>query len=135
MAKTKQRHIIGPIEYVTLVGNHGEARVKAKIDTGATRTSVDLWLAARIGLGPTVDVARVKSAMTDEPKRRPVVRGIIRVGGYEFKLPVSIEDRSDMTYPILVGMDVLKSGRFLIDPTKRTKQRFSVQLKQTMQSE
>ena len=41
-------------------------RVKSKVDTGATRTSVDVWLAANIGLGPTVDVAKVKSAFLDE---------------------------------------------------------------------
>ena len=38
--------VIGPIEYVKVIGDHGEARVKGKVDTGSSRTSVDVWLAA-----------------------------------------------------------------------------------------
>lgn len=116
----KERIIIGPIEYVKIIGHHGEARVKGKIDTGATRTSVDVWLAANIGLGPTVDVAKVKSALLDEVRSRPLVRSVVEIAGERFALPVSVNDRSDMRYPVLVGMDILSSGRFLIDPAKKT---------------
>ncbi len=119
MLKKIERVVIGPIEYVKVIGHHGEARVKGKIDTGASRTSVDVWLAANIGLGPTVDVAKVKSAFLDSVRTRPIVRGIVEVAGVRLTLPVSVSDRSDMRYPVLIGMDVLKSGRFLIDPTKR----------------
>ena len=116
----KGRTIIGPIEFVTVIGHHGEARVKGKVDTGATRTSVDVWLAANIGLGPTVDVAKVKSALLDEVRSRPLVRATVEIGGEQFALPVSVNDRSDMRYPVLVGMDILRVGRFLIDPAKKT---------------
>ncbi|HMK82453.1 MAG TPA: RimK/LysX family protein [Candidatus Bathyarchaeia archaeon] len=116
---TADRILIGPIEYVRVIGHHGEAQVKGKVDTGASRTSVDVWLAAKIGLGPTVDVAKVKSALLDRVRTRPVVRGIIEVGGLRFALPVTVNDRSDMRYRVLIGMDILKSGRFLIDPTKK----------------
>jgi hypothetical protein len=115
----KERLIIGPIEFVKVIGHHGEARVKGKIDTGATRTSVDVWLAANIGLGPTVDVAKVKSALLDEVRSRPLVRSIVEIAGEKFALPVSVNDRSDMRYPVLVGMDILSAGRFLIDPSKK----------------
>jgi hypothetical protein len=116
---TTDRILIGPIEYVRVIGHHGEAQVKGKIDTGASRTSVDIWLAANIGLGPTVDVAKVKSALLDKVRTRPVVRGIVEVGGLRFALPVTVNDRSEMRYRVLIGMDILKSGRFLIDPTKK----------------
>jgi hypothetical protein len=119
LVMAKERIVIGPVEYVKVVGHNGEARVKGKIDTGATRTSVDVWLAANIGLGPTVDVAKVKSAL-DEVRSRPLVRGIVEVAGEEFALAVSVDDRSDMRYPVLIGMDILRLGRFLIDPTKKT---------------
>jgi len=119
----KERIIIGPIEYVKVIGHNGEVRVKGKIDTGSTRTSVDVWLAANIGLGPTVDVAKVKSAL-DEVRSRPLVRGIVEIAGEEFALPVSVDDRSDMRYPVLVGMDILRLGRFLIDPTKKTSAKY-----------
>jgi hypothetical protein len=117
----KGRIIIGPIEFVKVTGHHGEARVKGKVDTGATRTSVDVWLAANIGLGPTVDVAKVKSALLDEVRSRPLVRAIVEVSGEQFALPVSVNDRSDMRYPVLIGMDILRSGRFLIDPAKKVR--------------
>jgi hypothetical protein len=115
----KDRIIIGPIEYVKVIGHNGEARVKGKIDTGASRTSVDVWLAANIGLGPTGDVAKVKSALATQVRTRPLVRGVVEVGGVRFSLPVTVNDRSVMRYPILIGMDILKSGRFLIDPTMK----------------
>jgi hypothetical protein len=115
----KERIVIGPVEYVKIIGHNGEARVKGKIDTGAARTSVDVWLAANIGLGPTVDVARVKSAL-DEVRSRPLVRGKVEIAGQEFALAVSVNDRSDMRYPVLIGMDILGLGRFLIDPAKKT---------------
>ena len=115
----KERIIVGPIEFVKVIGHHGEARVKGKIDTGSTRTSVDVWLAANIGLGPTVDVAKVKSALLDEVRSRPLVRAIVEIAGEQFALPVSVNDRSDMRYPVLVGMDILRLGRFLIDPAKK----------------
>jgi hypothetical protein len=118
--------LIGPVEYVKVIGHHGEARVKCRIDTGASRTSVDVWLAANIGLGPTVDVAKFKSAFLDEVRTRPLVRGIVEIEGVRFTLPVSLVDRSDMRYPVLLGMDILKSGRFLIDPTKRLPKRREV---------
>jgi len=118
--KKRELIIIGPIEFVKVTGHHGEARVKGKIDTGSTRTSVDVWLAANIGLGPTVDVAKVKSALLDEVRSRPLVRAIVEIAGEQFALPVSVNDRSDMRYPVLVGMDILRLGRFLIDPAKKT---------------
>jgi hypothetical protein len=119
LVMTKERIVIGPVEYVKVIGHNGEARVRGKIDTGATRTSVDVWLAANIGLGPTVDVAKVKSTL-DEVRSRPLVRGIVEIAGEEFALAVSVDDRSDMRFPVLIGMDILRLGRFLIDPTKKT---------------
>jgi len=122
----RERIFIGPIEYVKVIGHHGEARVKGKVDTGASRTSVDVWLAANIGLGPTVDVAKVKSVFLDQVRTRPLVHGIVEIADVKFSLPVTVNDRSDMRYPVLIGMDILKSGRFLIDPTKKISKKYSL---------
>lgn len=121
----RDRILIGPIEYVKVIGHHGEVQVKGKIDTGASRTSVDVWLAATIGLGPTVDVAKVKSALWENARTRPVVRAGIELGGLKFAIPVTVNDRSVMKYPVLIGMDILKSGRFLIDPIKNKPMRLT----------
>ena len=69
-------------------------------------------------------MAKVKSALLGEVRTRPLVRGVVEVGGIEFALPVTVNDRSDMRYPVLIGMDILKSGRFLIDPTKKSPPRY-----------
>ncbi len=111
--------MVGATEYVKVIGHNGEARVKGKIDTGASRTSVDVWLAANIGLGPTVSVSKVKSALIDEVRSRPLVRAVVEIDGEQFTLPVSVDDRSDMRYPVLIGMDILRLGHFLIDPSKK----------------
>ena len=130
----RERIVIGPIEFVKVIGHNGEARVKGKIDTGATRTSVDVWLAANIGLGPTVSVAKVKSALLDEVRSRPLVRAIVEIEGQGFALPVSVDDRSDMRYPVLVGMDILRLGRFLIDPTKKAHPKYRGRTEQESKS-
>lgn len=130
------RIVIGPVEYVKIIGHQGEARVKGKVDTGSTRTSVDVSLAAKIGLGPTVDVVKVKSAFLDHVRSRPVVHGVVEIAGQSFAISVTVNDRSDMRYPVLIGMDILKSGRFLIDPTRKlpTKYKGSSKTKRDEQS-
>jgi hypothetical protein len=61
----------------------------------------------------------VKSALGDEVRSRPLIRAIVQIDGEKFALPVSVDDRSDMRYPVLIGMDILRLGHFLIDPSKK----------------
>jgi hypothetical protein len=82
------------------------------------RSMSAIWFAANIGLGPTVDVAKAKSTPY-EVRSQPLVRGIVEIAGEQFALALSVEDPSDMGYHVLVGMDILRLGRLLIDPTKK----------------
>jgi hypothetical protein len=113
-----KRRIIGVIEHVTLRGPGGEIRVRAKIDTGAARTSLDTDLARRLGLGPVERRIRIRSAAAERPEERDVVKATLIIGTKVFEAHVAVTDRKDMTYHVIVGMDVLRRSGFLISPRK-----------------
>jgi RimK family alpha-L-glutamate ligase len=110
--------VIGYIEDVIVSGTSGSTQVKAKSDTGATRTSIDTGLAAEIGAGPIKSMTRVKSGSVKSGKARPVVDLVIGIGGTQHTVTASVEDRSHMDYPLLLGRDVLEHYR--VDVRRRS---------------
>ncbi len=110
--------IIGVIEQVTLRGPAGEIQVRAKVDTGAARTSIDTDLAQKLGLGPVERRVHTRSAAADRPEVRDVVRATLIIDGKVFEPHVAVTDRKDMRYHVIVGMDILRKSRFLISPRK-----------------
>ncbi|WP_254767797.1 RimK family alpha-L-glutamate ligase [Salinilacihabitans rarus] len=101
--------IIGYTEEVVLSGTSGSTTVYAKSDTGANRTSIDTQLAAEIGAGPIKSITRVKSGSSKTTRRRPVVDVVVGVGGKQHTVTASIEDRSHMDYPVILGRDILEN--------------------------
>lgn len=112
------RTVIGVIEEVTLRGPGGEIVVRAKIDTGAARTSIDTDLARRLGLGPVERRVHTRSAAADRPEERDVVKATLVIDAKVFETHVAVTDRKDMRYHVIVGMDVLRKSGFLISPRK-----------------
>ncbi|SDM39028.1 alpha-L-glutamate ligase, RimK family [Halogranum gelatinilyticum] len=110
--------IIGYIEDVVVSGTSGSTQAKAKSDTGATRTSIDTSLAAEIGAGPIKSMTRVKSGSLKTGKARPVVDLVIGIGGTQHTVTASVEDRSHMDYPLLLGRDILEHYR--VDVRRRS---------------
>lgn len=110
-----EKIIVGLEEDVTLSGPHGEEHIIARIDSGATRSSIDLKLASDMKLGPIVASKLVKSA--NGAKLRPVIEVDVVLGGKQLKGRFTMADRSHMKYKALIGQDILKKG-FLIDPCK-----------------
>ncbi len=108
---------VGYTEEVVVTGTSGSTTVVAKSDTGATRTSIDTGLAADIGAGPIKSKTRVKSGSVKRGKSRPVVDLVVGLGGTQHTVTASIEDRSHMDYPVLLGRDVLK--HYQVDVSKR----------------
>jgi RimK family alpha-L-glutamate ligase len=106
--KTGEKVIVGYIEEVVLSGTRGNKTVLAKSDTGATRTSIDAELAAEIGTGPILDIVKIKSGSLKSGRARPVVDLVVGVGGTQHTVTASVEDRSHMDYPVLLGRDILK---------------------------
>lgn len=109
--------LIGYIEEVVVSGTSGSKSVLAKSDTGATRTSIDTSLAAEIGAGPIKSMTRIRSGSVKTGKARPVVDLVIGIGGNQHTVTASVEDRSHMSYPLLLGRDILK--HYQVDVNRR----------------
>ena len=97
----------------------------AKSDTGATRTSVDSQLAADIGTGPIKDIVKVRSGSVKSGRSRPVVDVVVGVGGTQHTVTASVEDRGHMSYPVLLGRDILR--HYHVDVTRRVDGRASTE--------
>jgi RimK family alpha-L-glutamate ligase len=116
-AKTGEPQVVGYTEEVIVSGTSDSEAVVAKSDTGATRTSIDTGLAADVGAGPIKSVSKVKSGSRKKSKSRPVVDLVVAVGGNRHTVTASVEDRSHMEYPLLLGRDIL--GDYQVDVSKR----------------
>mgnify|MGYP000397899307 CR=1 FL=1 len=110
--------VIGYTEEVVVSGTSGSETVIAKSDTGAGRTSIDTQLAAAIGAGPIRSMTRVKSGSVKTGKARPVVDIVVGIGGHQHTVTASVEDRSHMDYPMLLGRDILE--HYQVDVRRRT---------------
>jgi len=131
------RPIIGWREWITLP-DHGISAMKVKVDTGARTSSLH---AESIAI--TDDQARVVTFTTrpwqdsdadavtielpllsEEQVRssngavelRPVVAIGLQLGDVHFQSPVTLTDRSDMGFRMLLGRTAM-AGRFLVDPS------------------
>lgn len=131
-AQENSKPIIGRTEMVCLP-EWGIA-LKAKIDTGSYFCSLHVLDIEEIPGEPervrfrtvdykgkvhTLEVSvekyiKVKSSF-GQVKKRPAVRTRLCLAGQEIEALVSLDDRSDMRFPILIGRKILK-GRFLVDP-------------------
>ncbi|MBI2656599.1 ATP-dependent zinc protease [Candidatus Woesearchaeota archaeon] len=107
--------VIGLVEKASIRYSGGNKKVIAKIDTGATKSSIDTSLAAELKLGPVIKSKLIKSAHGS--KLRPIIEATIELAGKIIKSEFTLADRAHMKYRILIGQNILKDG-FLIDPTK-----------------
>lgn len=116
-AKVNGKVVVGLTEKITLISTNGcgNKEVTAKIDTGATRSSIDLKLASKLNLGPVIKSKIIKSAHGN--KLRPIVEATIKMARKKIKSEFSLADRSNMKYSVLIGVNVLKN-EFLVDPSK-----------------
>jgi hypothetical protein len=116
----EKRAILGLIEKIVVVGqNNSEEKVIARIDSGATASSIDFKLSAKLGLGPITRTKIVKSA--SGVKRRPIIIVKVKIGKKTIEEEFTLADRAHMTYPVLIGQNILQKGDFLIDPNKGVK--------------
>ncbi len=103
---------VGFRERIIISGQKGQASLDAKIDTGAARTSVDMRLAAKVGAGPIVGTVLTKSALNR--RRRILATVSIQIRGITYSIDAAIEDRSSLSYRVLVGRDVLEKGQLRV---------------------
>ena len=115
------KRVVRLVERVTISGPGGEESVRAKVDTGADRTSVDMELAAKLKLWQTGSKITIKTSDAGKMVERPLAEATVTVRGKSFKLKVGVADRSLMRFRVIIGRDILRSGDFLIDPSRRKK--------------
>ncbi len=109
----KRRLKIGLIEPITLENTKS---YKAKIDTGADSSSIDINLAKKLGDKKIVGHKTVRSALGRH--KRPTIELEVEFQGRKFKEKFTLSDRSNLKYKVLIGKDILKKEEFLIDPCK-----------------
>ncbi|MBU0628014.1 MAG: RimK/LysX family protein [Nanoarchaeota archaeon] len=108
--------VIGLIEPITIFMKSGEKKViNAKIDTGASKSSIDINLATELKLGPIIKSRLIKSAQGNQV--RPVIETDIELAGKRRIEEFTMADRWHMKYRVLIGQNILKHG-YLIDPSK-----------------
>ena len=73
-------------------------------------------IAGELQLGPIKRTKLVKSA--SGKGRIAIVPVKIKLDGRMMDDDFTIAERGHMTYPVLIGQNILKKGNFLIDPNK-----------------
>lgn len=97
----------GAIAEITLTSIAGwKITLNARLDTGASMSSIDSRLAAALGFDPILnDVRVIKSSLGKEI--RQVVSLPILYDGQEHLCRFNLADRSNLSFPILLGRDFL----------------------------
>ena len=135
-ASAAERQTIGYLEMVRIYP--GEITLRAKIDSGAATSSIDVgkieefdhggepWVRFRLAYGggegllverPLVRIANVQRSGTPVQNRYVIKLGIC-LGGYYKEGQVNLSDRTGMSYRILIGRRFLED-RFLIDTSAK----------------
>jgi hypothetical protein len=109
------KSVVGLVEEVILVGPNGRKKVLARIDTGATKSSIDAKLAAEIEASPEYKTAIIKSA--HGIRKRGVIMQRVIIAKRQMNMQFTLADRAHLKYKVLIGQNILKR-RFLIDPAK-----------------
>lgn len=130
--------VMGWVEKAKIPGVDKE--IKVKLDTGATTTSINAEILEQPkeksesggnikfrfldGEGnkevferPVVRWVRIKSRKGADI-RRPVVRMKLCVAGRWIEEEVNLADRDDFNYPILIGRNMLKEGKLVVDSSQ-----------------
>ncbi|MFH1445750.1 MAG: RimK/LysX family protein [Nanoarchaeota archaeon] len=111
--------VVGIVEEITIKGKTS-VKTLALFDTGAKLSSIDKELAEKTELGPKIRTTRVKFASSKAQVRRDVVKAKIEINGKAFDSEVNIQDRSHMTFPVIIGRNIIR-GNFIVDCSKNLK--------------
>lgn len=117
---TTGRTVVGVEETITVYDVEGAPHsLKAKVDTGAYRTTIDTALAKQLHLDrPVVDYKDVRGALGEQT--RPVINLSFDLRGHTIKTQAFLADRTHMRYDMIVGRRDLRA--FLVDPSRRLPQ-------------
>jgi hypothetical protein len=129
---------VGWVEKAQIAGV--EQEVKAKLDTGATTTSINAEILDQPdeetesggmirfrftngeGVEETFELPIVRWVRIESRRgpdlRRPVVRMKLCVAGQWIEEEVNLANRDDFNYPVLIGRNMLKKGKLVVDSSQ-----------------
>lgn len=92
-------------ENIRIVNGKGQkVEVKAKIDTGAWRTSIDRQLAQKLGILTESNILWTKSVKSSLGREsRPIVALSFYLAGRKIKTIASVANRSNLKTPLIIG--------------------------------
>ena len=105
---------LGVIEKITIQGSKKKKTVRAKIDTGAFRTSIDVDLVHELGLDEHDKLVHVRSGSGKQ--KRKTANITFKMKGKQIKTIASYTERNHLRFPVIIGRRDLKG--FLVDPEK-----------------
>lgn len=105
---------LGVIERVTIIGPNKKKTVRAKIDTGAFRTSIDIDLVHELGFDQHDKLVHVRSGSGRQ--RRKTAKVVFKMKGKTINTIASYTERSHLRFPVIIGRRDLKG--FLVDPER-----------------
>lgn len=108
---SEKRITIGLIEEVILEDGNSYL---AKIDTGADSSSVDKSVVESLGDKPILAHKYIRSALGRD--KRPIISVGISIKGLNCVEDFTVSDRKNLRYKILIGKDIMRKERFLVDP-------------------
>lgn len=105
MQKTTGTKVIG------LTNPHNEPHwvvsVEARLDTGASRSSIDEGFVSLLRLEELVNEDAIKVRSANGTQRRDTVILVVVEDDEEIELEVSITNREHMGFPVILGRDYL----------------------------
>jgi len=104
--------VLGVIEKVTIFGENKKKSVRAKIDTGAYRTSIDSDLVEELGLEVQDESVKVRSGSGKQ--ERGTVQVKLRIKGRDITTIASYTPRGHLRFPMIIGRRDMKG--FLVNP-------------------
>ena len=114
----KTKKVIGLTVPVKIYGKNKELVVKAKVDTGASTSSIDESILRELGYTKIIGSKIVRNAHGASVRLLTVLD--IEVAGKRIHARFNIFDRQSLRYKVLLGVNVLKRLDCLIDPSLKT---------------
>ena len=105
----------------TIIGLEEKIKIKdkeflAKVDTGASKSSIDIRLAAELKLGPIIGTKIYRNV--HGKTLRPVVKVPFQIADRKMLFKFNLADRKKMKYKVLIGQNILKKN-FIINLLKK----------------
>ena len=104
--------ILSVIEKITIYGSKKKRTVRAKVDTGAYRTSIDSDLVEDLGLDPHKTFVKVRSGSGRQKRRTVKVK--FKMKGKEINTIATYTPRDHLRFPVIIGRKDMNG--FLVDP-------------------